>query len=53
MPEGIDKIILKNFKAFPEEEIIELNGKHLFFRQRTKEENEPKNILTGHIMKIC
>jgi len=29
MSEGIDKIIIKNFKAFPEEEIIELNGKHL------------------------
>lgn len=29
MPEGIDKIIIKNFKAFPEEETINLNGKHL------------------------
>jgi energy-coupling factor transporter ATP-binding protein EcfA2 len=29
MPQGIDKIIIKNFKAFPVEEIIDLHGKHL------------------------
>ena len=29
MFKGIDKIIIKNFKAFPEEEVIELNGNHL------------------------
>jgi len=29
MPEGIDKIFVKNFKAFPEIESIKLNGKHL------------------------
>lgn len=28
MPEGIDKIIVKNFKAFPEKEEIILNGTH-------------------------
>lgn len=29
MDVGIDKIVIQNFKAFPEEEVIKLGGKHL------------------------